>query len=106
MTNEEKLVMGVTKLNSADIFLGHEWLKHHNPSIDWTHGQIVFDRCPEACTCLKMPKELESDVPEDWTIRAVMKVFEEETVSDGLRPGCTLTTRRGGETARKGNRTT
>lgn len=81
----EKLVMGVMKLNLADIFLGHKWLKHHNSSVDWTHGHIVFDRCPKACACLKMSKELERDSPEEWTIRAVTELFEAEKLEKHVR---------------------
>jgi hypothetical protein len=31
------------------VFLGHNWLKHHNPSVDWKDSQVVFDRCPPVC---------------------------------------------------------
>jgi hypothetical protein len=36
---------------SADkpIFLGHDWLMHHNPNIDWHRGSVAFSRCPESC---------------------------------------------------------
>jgi hypothetical protein len=31
------------------IFLGHNWLTHHNPNIDWRKGSVAFSRCPESC---------------------------------------------------------
>jgi hypothetical protein len=31
------------------IFLGHDWLTHHNPNIDWRKGTVAFSRCPESC---------------------------------------------------------
>jgi hypothetical protein len=31
------------------IFLGHDWLTHHNPNIDWRRGSVAFSRCPESC---------------------------------------------------------
>ncbi|KAI0371860.1 hypothetical protein BV20DRAFT_931278, partial [Pilatotrama ljubarskyi] len=31
------------------IFLGHEWIEHHNPSIDWQKKLIEFNRCPKEC---------------------------------------------------------
>jgi hypothetical protein len=40
-------VVGLTR--KASIFLGHAWLKKHNPEIDWTHNRIKFSRCPEEC---------------------------------------------------------
>jgi transposase InsO family protein len=45
----ERLVLGVANLGKGELFIGHEWLKHHNPSIDWTAGTLVFDRCPKTC---------------------------------------------------------
>ena len=34
---------GVTELGNGEIFLGHEWLKQHNPSVDWRTGIIEFN---------------------------------------------------------------
>jgi hypothetical protein len=31
------------------IFLGHNWLTHHNPNINWRRGSVAFSRCPESC---------------------------------------------------------
>jgi hypothetical protein len=32
-----------------NMLLGQDWLMVHNPSIDWTNRQVVFDRCPAQC---------------------------------------------------------
>ena len=42
-------MFGVTKLGDHDIYIGHNWLKIHNPSIDWASRQVTFDRCPSQC---------------------------------------------------------
>ncbi|KXN85047.1 hypothetical protein AN958_11753, partial [Leucoagaricus sp. SymC.cos] len=47
--HKEQLKAVVTTLDSADIFLGHDWLVHHNPEIDWKEGIIKFTRCPPSC---------------------------------------------------------
>jgi hypothetical protein len=31
------------------IFLGHDWLMHHNSNIDWRKGTVAFSCCPESC---------------------------------------------------------
>ncbi|RPD52150.1 hypothetical protein L227DRAFT_463647, partial [Lentinus tigrinus ALCF2SS1-6] len=31
------------------LFLGHEWIEHHNPSIDWQKKTVEFNRCPSQC---------------------------------------------------------
>ena len=35
----EKLWCAVTCLGKVPLILGHDWLKKHNPDIDWTHQQ-------------------------------------------------------------------
>jgi hypothetical protein len=42
-------MFAVTDLGKSQIFLGYDWLKAHNPSIDWSTESIVFDRCPSTC---------------------------------------------------------
>ena len=32
-----------------DIFLGYDWLKEHNPTIDWKLGACKFDNCSGQC---------------------------------------------------------
>lgn len=41
--------MGVVDLGKTDLFIGHDWLKFHNPNIDWQKSMITFDRCPSEC---------------------------------------------------------
>jgi len=56
----ERVTFGITTLGSANIFLGLEWLKCHNPSIDWQQGTVQFDRCPHECgyvTPLQEPED-------------------------------------------------
>jgi hypothetical protein len=45
----ERIDFGVTNLGRGQIFLGHDWLKLHNPSIDWREGLVEFNRCPSDC---------------------------------------------------------
>lgn len=46
----EHLIFGVTDLGKGEMFIGHEWLRHHNPSIDWVKGTLNFNRCPKTCS--------------------------------------------------------
>ena len=45
----ERLPLAVTNLGKSDVFLGFEWLKYHNPSVDWAEGTLMLDRCPDSC---------------------------------------------------------
>ena len=42
----EKLWCAVTCLGKVPLILGHDWLKKHNPDIDWTTGDVKLSRCP------------------------------------------------------------
>jgi len=40
---------GITNLSQCNIFLGHNWLKRHNPNINWCKGIVEFSQCPSFC---------------------------------------------------------
>ncbi len=37
-------------MGKYDILLGMDWLKAHNPNIDWKTSKICLDCCPDMCT--------------------------------------------------------
>jgi hypothetical protein len=45
----ERIELAVTNLGNIDIFLGLDWLRFHNPSIDWPTSEVLFDKCPHKC---------------------------------------------------------
>ncbi|CDO72200.1 hypothetical protein BN946_scf184970.g52 [Trametes cinnabarina] len=47
--HSERMTLAVTSLGKSDIFIGYEWLRFHNPEIDWHSQTIKFDRCPDQC---------------------------------------------------------
>ena len=52
---------GVSDLRKVNVFLGHDWLKIHNPHIDWEKNSIEFDRCPPKCWSRSMVQEPEEE---------------------------------------------
>ena len=48
----EKLWCAVTCLGKVPLILGHDWLKKHNPDIDWTTGDVKLSHCPPECKSL------------------------------------------------------
>ncbi|SJL03592.1 uncharacterized protein ARMOST_06949 [Armillaria ostoyae] len=50
-----------TDLGTKDLYLGHDWLKHHNPVINWKMGTILFRHCQ----CVKNPFPLPDADPDD-----------------------------------------
>ena len=45
----ERIPLLVTDLGKSDIFLGHDWIEHHNPVINWKNKDVQFNRCPTTC---------------------------------------------------------
>ena len=39
----ECMQFAVTDLRKTNIFIGHDWLKYHNPSIDWQKNTLLLD---------------------------------------------------------------
>jgi hypothetical protein len=57
----ERLQFAVSDLGSTKIFIGHEWLQCHNPSIDWRTSTLLFDRCPDECGYISSLSDLDGD---------------------------------------------
>ncbi|SJL18527.1 uncharacterized protein ARMOST_22120 [Armillaria ostoyae] len=57
----ERIDFAVTDLGPKDLYLGHDWLKRHNPVINWETGTIIFGRCH----CVKNPFPLPDADPDD-----------------------------------------
>jgi len=45
----ENIEVAITNTGRHKILLGTDWLKAHNPSIDWSTNRLRFDRCPPQC---------------------------------------------------------
>ena len=41
--HSEKITLAVSNLGRSDVFIGHEWLKKHNPTIDWKDSTLAFN---------------------------------------------------------------
>ena len=47
--HSERSTFAVTSLGRIPIVIGHTWLVHHNPEIDWVTGSVTMTRCPDEC---------------------------------------------------------
>src|SRR5258707_9158322 len=45
----EKACLTVANLRQQTIIIGHLWLTHHNPEVDWTCQSISMSQCPPEC---------------------------------------------------------
>ena len=47
--HKEYIEMAITNTGNHNILLGTNWLKAHNPSIDWTQNKLILNRCTNSC---------------------------------------------------------
>ena len=48
-THSERMLLAVSGLRKQSLILGYNWLKDHNPKINWEKGEIKMTRCPLQC---------------------------------------------------------
>ena len=53
--HEERAVFTVTDIGPEDVIIGIDWLRKHNPSIDWYEGLVTMDGCPKECQAKAKP---------------------------------------------------
>jgi len=44
-THSERMLLAVSGLGKQNRILGYDWLKDHNPKIDWEKGEVEITRC-------------------------------------------------------------
>jgi len=47
--HSERVVFSIIKLGKTKMIIGHTWLHHHNPEVDWKTGNVTLTRCPTDC---------------------------------------------------------
>jgi len=44
-THSKRMLLAVSGLGKQSLILGYDWLKDHNPKIDWEKGEVEMTRC-------------------------------------------------------------
>jgi len=48
-THSERMLLAVSRLGKQSLILGYNWLKDHNPKVDWEKGEVEMTRYPLRC---------------------------------------------------------
>jgi len=48
-THSERMLLAISGLRKQSLILGYNWLKDHNPKIDWEKGEVEMTRYPLRC---------------------------------------------------------
>jgi hypothetical protein len=87
--HSERTQLAVTRLGTQSLILGYNWLRNHNPEINWQTKDVKMSRCPVQCsTCrvedkcnVKMWKLTTSQINACWSGAFPMMVEEDEDES-------------------------
>ena len=52
--HKESIDLVITNLGKTTLYLGYDWLKCHNLTIDWQDKTIYLDGCFKECTAYKL----------------------------------------------------
>ena len=48
-THSKRMLLAISGLGKQSLILGYNWLKDHNPKIDWEKGEVKMTCCPLRC---------------------------------------------------------
>jgi len=48
-THSKRMLLAISRLGKQSLILGYDWLKDHNPRIDWEKREVEMTRCPLWC---------------------------------------------------------
>ena len=48
-THSKRMLLAVSGLGKQSLILGYNWLKDHNPKIDWKKGEVEMTHCLLQC---------------------------------------------------------
>ena len=81
--HEELWTFLVSDLGNSSVFIGLDWLKHHNPDVDWRQEKILFSRCPPGCNIGAQSVNIRTSViPKPY--QEFHQVFEKESFNELL----------------------
>jgi len=48
-THSERMLLAISRLEKQNLILGYNWLKDHNPWVNWEKGEVKMTHCPLQC---------------------------------------------------------
>ena len=48
--HSDDVAAAVANIGDDDVIVGIDWLRFHNPEVNWTKEELKFTRCPDKCT--------------------------------------------------------
>ncbi|KAF9801177.1 hypothetical protein IEO21_10191 [Rhodonia placenta] len=77
----EKTVFTVMDIGPEDVIVGLDWLREHNPEIDWESGSLKLSRCPETCSARKTGRMEQAATAHDTGVRPTARRSWEQGIT-------------------------
>jgi hypothetical protein len=58
--HSERTQLAVTRLGKQSMILGYNWLRNHNPEINWQTKEVKMSRCPHQCSTCRLEDKREA----------------------------------------------
>ena len=75
-------MFAITNIGYDDVIIGIDWLREHNPEIDWAEGTVRMSRCPPKCSRHSKVKGHMESVKFDRSIYFVGTEQEEDSTPE------------------------
>jgi predicted aspartyl protease len=60
--HSERTQLAVTRLGKQSLILGYNWLRNHNPEINWQKKDVKMSRCPVQCSTCRVEDKRDAKV--------------------------------------------
>ena len=70
-THSKRMLLAVSRLGKQSLILGYNWLKDHNPKVDWEKKEVEITHCPLWCKegCILWKEQTHQKRTELWALR-------------------------------------
>jgi hypothetical protein len=84
LDHTEIMTLAVTNTGKHGVIIGFDWLRRHNPMVDWARKAISLDRCPAEC----FRQAFQGNLDDERRVEEQLKTVEEgwqEKLEEGDR---------------------
>src|SRR5258708_26851596 len=74
----ERAQFAVTNLGRQSVIIGHPWVSHHNPEVDWAAQKVSMTCCPTDCNGQVLKLQLELLLEPGDTVYMILLTLEWE----------------------------
>jgi predicted aspartyl protease len=67
--HSERTQLAITRLGKQSLILGYNWLRNHNPEINWQTKDVKMSRCPLQCSTCRVEDRHDRMIRKSMTLQ-------------------------------------